>query len=859
MHKLSTRVIALLATAVVLLLPSPHLATGKEAVEAADATVLELDLQLDGEIRTLRFTPLDDLVQAAERFEKEELGGVQGSGCLHEAEAAMYGREPHCMSTRIVREMVKMLVRENRLDRQRHQRALVYSQIVLVEAGPEDRVGDFSEIGEDSMAATAEAQRQIGSLTSARYDIEAVDLAGRLADTEKVTHHGYDRTYWRFLPPPTESSSAEGIVSILEIGRSLGASMRMWRLLYPTGNLVGLDAEGGEEKKVEVAEVGEEADGRPKIVTTMLRGDASDPDALGRCARAAPEGYDAIVDGGSKWSSVPALQLAAFRHLFPSLKPGGVYIVEGVESSYWGAGSRLLDATTDGTSLVEVFKAHLDNLNSEFSGRQAAAAESFGFDHEIEMVAFAHNCIAVTRGRRQDVDYFSWRRYRWDDTNGEDPNYAIAAPTALPRELVFSFSSSSSDRSSPMVVQRGNGNHHPNNNPPVIVFARRYTRFFQFFNALRHEATRNLDRGFVRVFDARALDAALSACGGSAVVVAFPGTSAHWPSRRVGYEPGSEYEESHEEEWRYFSRAVAPVLRKHSSPASSAANANNNNGGAGGCSLVVYETEPLEIATEADNSTADRVARLRDRYAVWGMPSPTVWVYSHRVRRELTDLGLDRLGLRAVTYLPPGYSTAYDYRQHPQRSERTRCSPVGVFSAGKVKDRLGGGGGGSGGGGGGDDDSDGGDDSGSDGDALPEAVLVSNAWSDADWAASVGSHHSAVNLHRTERVRSLEAFRLAPLLASGLLVVSERADPSDEHAFEGLVHFAPRRQVTARLRELGRPVCPTATGAADEAAQRAFAARVSDDFRRRFNLTEGLLEALRDVERGRTGTGSAGG
>ena len=49
------------------------------------------------------------------------------------------------------------------------------------------------------------------------------------------------------------------------------------------------------------------------------------------------------------------------------------------------------------------------------------------------------------------------------------------------------------------------------------------------------------------------------------------------------------------------------------------------------------------------------------------------------------------------------------------------------------------------------------------------------------------------------------------------------------------------------------------SGAADEAAQRAFAARVSDDFRRRFNLTEGLLEALRDVERGRTGTGSAGG
>ena len=136
-------------------------------------------------------------------------------------------------------------------------------------------------------------------------------------------------------------------------------------------------------------------------------------------------------------------------------------------------------------------------------------------------------------------------------------------------------------------------------------------------------------------------------------------------------------------------------------------------------------------------------------------------------------------------------------------------------------------------------------------------MLISDAWSDADWAATAGSHHSAVNLHRTASVRSLEAFRLSPLLASGLLVVSEHSDPEDERAFEGLVHFAPRHEVAGRLRALGRPVCPTMDGAADEAAQRAFAARVSDDFRRRFNLTEGLLEALREVESG-TG-GSAGG
>ena len=69
MHKqVSTQVLAVMA--VVLLLSSPHLTTGEDAV-------LKLDLKLDGEIRSLRFTPRDGLVQAAERFEHEQLRGVE--------------------------------------------------------------------------------------------------------------------------------------------------------------------------------------------------------------------------------------------------------------------------------------------------------------------------------------------------------------------------------------------------------------------------------------------------------------------------------------------------------------------------------------------------------------------------------------------------------------------------------------------------------------------------------------------------------------------------------------------------------------------------------------------------------------
>ena len=133
--------------------------------------------------------------------------------------------------------------------------------------------------------------------------------------------------------------------------------------------------------------------------------------------------------------------------------------------------------------------------------------------------------------------------------------------------------------------------------------------------------------------------------------------------------------------------------------------------------------------------------------------------------------------------------------------------------------------------------------------------------------------HNCIRSHDSHCILLLDNFRnqLILVLLERARVLRHRAVVNNPHLAPLVVahlrdeprvvrheHHAPL-ELLERLRELGRPVCPTATGAADEAAQRAFAARVSDDFRRRFNLTEGLLEALRDVERGRTGTGSAGG
>ena len=173
--------------------------------------------------------------------------------------------------------------------------------------------------------------------------------------------------------------------------------------------------------------------------------------------------------------------------------------------------------------------------------------------------------------------------------------------------------------------------------------------------------------------------------------------------------------------------------------------------------------------------------------------------------------------MRAIAYVPPGYSAACDYRTHARRRARTACAPVSVLAidaATRVREL-----------------------------AVPELHRITSAWSHADWAEKVASHYAAVNVHKKSAavaLEALEAFRLAPLLSSGVRVVSERADAEDMREYEGLVEFAddaPR--VGARARELARECEST-----DAAAQRDVADRIAREFQHRFNTTERLRVAL---------------
>lgn len=149
----------------------------------------------------------------------------------------------------------------------------------------------------------------------------AADFAriGAKHGTDKVTHHGYHRFYPRFL----EHYRGLGAGSaMLEIGVDQSHSLRTWLEYFPQAFVYGLDisiSREGDRYRIFKADQSNRAELR-RIVDKELK-----------------HALFLIVDDGSH---VPEHQVACFDFLFGSsaLLPGGTYIVEDVETSYWTRG-----------------------------------------------------------------------------------------------------------------------------------------------------------------------------------------------------------------------------------------------------------------------------------------------------------------------------------------------------------------------------------------------------------------------------------------------------------------------------------------------------------------------------------------
>ena len=208
--------------------------------------------------------------------------------------------------------------------------------------------------------------------------------------TDKVSHHGYHRFYPWFLAHFRNKE-----INLLEIGIDRTESLKLWKGYFDKLNLHGLDID---EKKFQDEEV------------TLHRVDQSNDVELDSFVKNIGINFDIILDDGSH---VPDHQMLTIKKLWHLLKPGGVYIIEDIETSYWKRSSIYGYRFNAGKKgIIQNFYDLVDVINAEFSKKINRNLLIKNFANDVEMVTFAQNCIILVKKDHQSFNQYYNRDYK---------------------------------------------------------------------------------------------------------------------------------------------------------------------------------------------------------------------------------------------------------------------------------------------------------------------------------------------------------------------------------------------------------------------------------------------------------------
>jgi len=167
-----------------------------------------------------------------------------------------------------------------------------------------------------------EDSKQISADERVKAASDKLHNLGRMYGTDKseaTDVHTYAGMSYMDVYEPYLERLREKPINFLEIGVLGGSSLRTWREYFPQGKIFGLDIDPGAKKH--------EGD---RIKITI--GSQSDRDVLANLVSQV-DGYDVILDDGSHASE--HMQVS-FAQLWPAVKPGGLYIIEDLGSTYRG-------------------------------------------------------------------------------------------------------------------------------------------------------------------------------------------------------------------------------------------------------------------------------------------------------------------------------------------------------------------------------------------------------------------------------------------------------------------------------------------------------------------------------------------
>lgn len=184
--------------------------------------------------------------------------------------------------------------------------------------------------------------------------------------TDKFGYHDYMPKYFRLF-----ERFRDRPVKLLEIGVGGyqdadrgGESLEVWRDFFPEGRIVGIDIQ---QKDMDLGER-----------VTILQGSQVDADFLADVVREHGP-FDLIVDDGSHRNEHV---VDSFGLLFPTMAPGGLYVVEDVQTAFFPRFGGSLDLMAPNTV------GHFRDIAGDLSKANA---------HGIRQITRFHNMIAVEK------------------------------------------------------------------------------------------------------------------------------------------------------------------------------------------------------------------------------------------------------------------------------------------------------------------------------------------------------------------------------------------------------------------------------------------------------------------------------
>jgi hypothetical protein len=237
--------------------------------------------------------------------------------------------------------------------------------------------------------------------TDKHETIETLENIGLRNGCDKFLHHGYHFFYSSYF----EKFRYDDF-NLLEIGYGDGSSMRTWldyfskaKIFIVEKNARHLESLANTEKlfysKLAISKVNDRA--------YVLNGDQSSEDDMDFIIDFTKKSKLIIDDG----SHNPLHQINTFNYLFDKLlEPGGIYIIEDIELSYWHPDSTLYGYKTGHVNIIDHFIRYNHMVNSEFSQIRNMI--------NISSISYFQNSIIITKRDENENSFFD-RTYRFQN------------------------------------------------------------------------------------------------------------------------------------------------------------------------------------------------------------------------------------------------------------------------------------------------------------------------------------------------------------------------------------------------------------------------------------------------------------